>query len=315
MDQQQLQAEFDLKKQLATAQIGALKQKTNYLDVDKLGEQALFKAAMGGELSPAETAAARYADAKSGGIQFDPVTGGIMQKPSIGSKLGLSLGGGAPAQPVMGGGGMMPNIPNTAPGGNQLPIDPSNEYDLEFQRVYDAAQGNPRLQQTLMADYSKSKYDMNESQAKAAGFADRMVANEPVLTDQNNVEALASPYERFKAAVPLVGNYLVSDQYQSGEQAQRDFLNSVLRRESGAVIGPSEFASGKKQYFPQPGDSEAVLAQKARNRETALAGVQRSAGPAYKKPETISSPVSAPASNGNGDAGALEELRRRGIIR
>ena len=48
--------------------------------------------------------------------------------------------------------------------------------------------------------------------------------------------------------------------------------------ERGQVVTSaySEFT----QYFPQPGDSEAVIVQKARNRETALRGLVVAAGPA-----------------------------------
>jgi hypothetical protein len=61
---------------------------------------------------------------------------------------------------------------------------------------------------------------------------------------------------------------------QQLDQAKRDFINATLRRESGAVISPSEFDNAEKQYFPQIGDSSAVKAQKAANRAVAIRGVQ-----------------------------------------
>jgi hypothetical protein len=70
-----------------------------------------------------------------------------------------------------------------------------------------------------------------------------------------------------------VGNLALSKEGQQAEQAQRDFVNAVLRRESGAVISPQEFANAQKQYFPQPGDSKEVLAQKRRNRTIAIEGL------------------------------------------
>ena len=68
-------------------------------------------------------------------------------------------------------------------------------------------------------------------------------------------------------------NWTQSGGQQQVEQAQRDFVNAVLRRESGAAISPGEFDSAKRQYFPQIGDSESVKAQKARNRELATRGM------------------------------------------
>lgn len=68
-------------------------------------------------------------------------------------------------------------------------------------------------------------------------------------------------------------NWTQSSGQQQVEQAQRDFINSILRRESGAVISEGEFDNARKQYFPQPGDSKAVLEQKRKNRETAIRGI------------------------------------------
>ena len=50
------------------------------------------------------------------------------------------------------------------------------------------------------------------------------------------------------------------------EQAERNFINATLRRESGAAIAESEFDSARKQYIPQPGDSAGVLEAKRQNR-------------------------------------------------
>jgi hypothetical protein len=62
------------------------------------------------------------------------------------------------------------------------------------------------------------------------------------------------------------------------EQAERNFTNSVLRRESGSAIGSAEFDSAAKQYFPRPGDTKEVLLQKKRNRETVIRGLESEAG-------------------------------------
>ena len=117
---------------------------------------------------------------------------------------------------------------------------------------------------------------MNESQAKAAGFADRIVEASPVLDT-----APPSVGASFLSEVPG-GNFALSPQQQSFFQAERNFINAVLRRESGAVISDEEFSNARKQYIPQPGDSEQVLEQKRRNRETVLRSLSRDAGPSYQ---------------------------------
>lgn len=64
-------------------------------------------------------------------------------------------------------------------------------------------------------------------------------------------------------------NFTQSGKQQQVEQARRDFINAVLRRESGAVISPQEFTNAEKQYFPQPNDDAINIEQKRRNRELA----------------------------------------------
>lgn len=73
------------------------------------------------------------------------------------------------------------------------------------------------------------------------------------------------------SGVPLFGNAFIPPEYRQYLQAQRDFVNAVLRKESGAVITEPEFANARQQYFPQPYDDQATIDQKRRNRELATA--------------------------------------------
>jgi hypothetical protein len=115
---------------------------------------------------------------------------------------------------------------------------------------------------------------------KAMTFADRLSSSGDIIDQMQN--AGTDAWEATKSKVPLVGNYLVGSDYQNLEQAERDFVNAQLRRESGAAISAEEFENARKQYFPQPGDSPAVLKQKAANRRVIIEGMARDAGPAYK---------------------------------
>jgi DNA-binding XRE family transcriptional regulator len=129
---------------------------------------------------------------------------------------------------------------------------------------------------------------MTSSQGVVATYTDRMIgANEKL----NALEpVMTSAIEKLVDAIPVAGNWFVSSEYQQAEQAKRDFVNAVLRRESGAVISPSEFENADKQYFPQPGDKPEVIAQKRRNRQTVIQGFVREAGEAYSpqyKPRNV----------------------------
>jgi hypothetical protein len=96
--------------------------------------------------------------------------------------------------------------------------------------------------------------------------------------------------KRAAEAVPFVGeglgtltNWTQSEPQQKVEQAQRNFINAVLRRESGAVISPEEFDNARKQYFPQPGDEQGTVAQKQENRQATIAALKTESGQGYEQ--------------------------------
>lgn len=115
---------------------------------------------------------------------------------------------------------------------------------------------------------------LTEGQSKALLFGTRMQEANAVLDElAANGVTTSIPGSRAGFGVGAAINALQPADRQRLDQAKRDFLNAVLRRESGAVIADAEFNNGDKQYFPQPGDSEAVIAQKKRNREVAMRGI------------------------------------------
>lgn len=104
----------------------------------------------------------------------------------------------------------------------------------------------------------------NATQSTVNGYANRLLEAERVLSVVNNQFAGGTAYGN------LLPNVLQSAERQQFEQAKRNFVNAVLRRESGAVISPSEFQNAAIQYFAQPGDKEETLLQKAANRNTVI---------------------------------------------
>lgn len=103
------------------------------------------------------------------------------------------------------------------------------------------------------------------AQATVQGYADRMLESDKIIGKIGSQFTGAASY--IGQAVP---NIFKSSTRQQYEQAQRNFVNAVLRRESGAVISDEEFANAQQQYFPQPGDLPEVIAQKAANRNTVI---------------------------------------------
>ncbi len=134
-------------------------------------------------------------------------------------------------------------------------------------------------------------------------YADRM-ANSGKIID--GLEDTGTSFQESVASGLPGGNYLISGDYQKFDQAQRDFINAVLRRESGAVISDEEFDNARKQYLPQPGDTKEVLAQKRVNRQIAIDGMKRASGPGMPQ-------SGAPATQDGGwtDAGGGVKIRRK----
>jgi hypothetical protein len=83
----------------------------------------------------------------------------------------------------------------------------------------------------------------------------------------------------------LLPNAARSGSRQQLEQAQLQFVNSVLRAESGATITSDEIEKAKRQYFPQVGDSPEVVEQKRQARQTAVDEMRGALGeaPAERK--------------------------------
>jgi hypothetical protein len=132
---------------------------------------------------------------------------------------------------------------------------------------------------------------LTEVQAKGTGFATRArSASDIVQNIGGDGQIQPGLIKRAAEAVPFVGeglgtllNFTQSPQQQQVEQGQRDFVNALLRQESGAAITESEFANAKKQYFPQPGDTPQVIKQKAQNRENSIRALEVQAGPGMRR--------------------------------
>lgn len=124
---------------------------------------------------------------------------------------------------------------------------------------------------------AKEEKPLTEFQGKSVMFGTRAAQSHNIL---NNLEDSANPLAVAASEKGgVLANWAISPENQRVAQAQRDFINAVLRQESGASISSSEFDSARKQYFPQPGDSDEVKAQKRANRDLVIKGFARQAGP------------------------------------
>ena len=135
---------------------------------------------------------------------------------------------------------------------------------------------------------------LNESQSNAVAFGMRAKESNRILTELEkqgitNTGLIKGTTQGTLGAVPLIGdslsnlggaltNWTASEGQQSTDQARRNFVTAVLRKESGAAISPSEFANEERKYFPQLGDSQSTIKQKQQARELAIKALEVQAG-------------------------------------
>jgi len=119
--------------------------------------------------------------------------------------------------------------------------------------------------------------DLTEGQAKDAMFAARMTYNEGVIN-----KVLSGGYKPggiFEFG--FTPERLKSDDRKTYESSKENWIEANLRDLSGAAIGTDEYKKADLQYFPQAGDSQKQVQQKAKLRkivENSLrAGVGRNA--------------------------------------
>lgn len=120
---------------------------------------------------------------------------------------------------------------------------------------------------------------LTEGQGKSTAFAMRAIEAE------NQLATLPSDYnpslkDRAAIGAPLdAGRAFASDNAQKYDTAKRNFIASILRKETGAAVTKPEFEMYDKMYFPQVGESDATKADKKRQRDLAIEGLTAEAGP------------------------------------
>lgn len=164
---------------------------------------------------------------------------------------------------------------------------------LEQKRAEARIELEKERQKVSMGSNPYATGGFNEGQGKAATFADRMAQADAIISQNEDINSGVGGWAGGVAVNNLpdgLTNQFTSPERQQIIQGQSNFVNAILRRESGAAISRSEFDNAARQYFPQPGDSAEVIAQKRENRRSAIAGIMREAGPGYRPPQGWENP-------------------------
>jgi hypothetical protein len=156
-----------------------------------------------------------------------------------------------------------------------------------------ATLGDRQSAQERIAAMKENKRPTAE-QFKAATFAKRMDLAEDTFTNVN--PGLMTSRSAALQKTKFFPSELMNEDVKKVDQAERNFINAILRRESGAAISADEFSNARMQYFPQPGDTEELLAQKKANRDIVRESFRVEGAGAYDSMPTIK-PTQAPASH------------------
>jgi hypothetical protein len=116
--------------------------------------------------------------------------------------------------------------------------------------------------------------DLTEGQSNSLGFASRMMLNESTINDVVGRGYRPGGITEFG----FTPERLRSDDRKIYEAAKENWIAAALRKESGAAIGKDEYSAADRQYFPQPGDSDKVLKQKATLRSTVFKSMKAGIG-------------------------------------
>ena len=146
---------------------------------------------------------------------------------------------------------------------------------------------------------------LTETQSNAVAFGMRALEANRLATDLEgkgftNTGVIRTAIGGTMGQAPIVGGKLEqgvrsafnvlpefaggpSPEQQQVDQARRNFISAVLRKESGAAIGVDEYANEERKYFPQLGDSDKVIKQKQDARKLAIQALEAQAGPSGKR--------------------------------
>lgn len=181
------------------------------------------------------------------------------------------------------------STPMQMPDGSIGMVQLSGKPGAPAQLVRDPASGAP-----LRPPPQDRDVRMTEAQAKAAtfksqmDFAERELRTVPI--DQSKL------YEQVETT--LAGgwtNPIVSPQAQRARQAQEQWSEAFLRFKTGAATTKDEVRANVRTFFPQPGDSPDVIAQKTRARAQAAKDLEFAAGGAKGGAAPAAAPAGAPA--------------------
>lgn len=123
---------------------------------------------------------------------------------------------------------------------------------------------------------------LTEGEAKAGLYLGQMRSATDTLGQLDKRGVTARP-ELVALAGSTIGNYLAPKEAQQIAQVRNQWSESYLRAKTGAAATQGEVDLNNRTFFPQPGDSQTVIEQKAQARVQAEMDMQMPAGRAAQR--------------------------------
>jgi len=179
-------------------------------------------------------------------------------------------------------------------------INPNDRFKVAGGTIFDlGAEGGPKpvgqgaMQETVVmgpdgkpimvqggpgtsAKFTEAQSKDNVYVTRAQGALDKLESQTETGTVADD---LGSLQDKAVGMLPLVGNYLQSDAYQTAKTAGDEFLQAILRKDTGAAITPGEQSLYGETYLPQPGDGPQRLAYKKEARLRAVEAIKAGMNP------------------------------------
>lgn len=140
---------------------------------------------------------------------------------------------------------------------------------------------------------------LTEGEAKAGLYLGQMRSATDTLQQLDKRGVTARP-ESVALAGSTLGNYLAPKDAQQIAQVRNQWSEAYLRAKTGAAATQGEVDLNNRTFFPQPGDSQAVIEQKAQARRQAELDMQLPAGRAAQRTQIAAPPPPKPGQMGSG---------------
>jgi len=180
------------------------------------------------------------------------------------------------------------------PDGRFYPVDVPQGMTIESD-----GQGGFRVVQGAGAAAAKP---FTEGQSKDVVFVTRakgaLQVLEPVADTLTNLPSQISSMD----PTGFIRRRVQSPEFQVAQNAGNEFLQAILRKDTGAAITADEQALYGETYLPRPGDGPEVLAAKQAARQRAVAAIEAGMSPAQmiaqEKALSGSQPTTTPTAGG-----------------